>query len=141
MDLLLAAVDTTSHTAAWALHCLSSDRDIQAAIREEIKLKTEGVVTSDSVKRLPYLGGFIKEVMRLYPVAPFLTRLATQSFRLGENHLADFTSEEIVSMMNGLSLDFDPSNDRTEVSKDEVSGLPDSVDWRTKVRSRLTTEI
>ena len=63
------------------------------------------------------------------------------SFRLGENHLADFTSEEIVSMMNGLSLDFDPSNDRTEVSEDEVSGLPDSVDWRTKVRSRLTTEM
>ena len=87
MDLLLAAVDTTSHTAAWALHCLGSDCDIQAAIREEIQVKGEGVVTSDSVKRLPYLGGFIKEVMRLYPVAPFLTRLATQSFSLGENEI------------------------------------------------------
>lgn len=54
------------------------------------------------------------------------------SFRLGENHLADFTSEEIVSMMNGLSLDFDPSNNKAEVSEDETSGLPDSVDWRTK---------
>ena len=56
------------------------------------------------------------------------------SFRLGENHLADFTSEEIVSMMNGISLDFDPSNNKAEVSEDETSGLPDSVDWRTKVR-------
>ena len=56
------------------------------------------------------------------------------SFRLGENHLADFTSEEIVSMMNGLSLDFYPSNNKAEVSEDETSGLPDSVDWRTKVR-------
>ena len=87
MDLLLAAVDTTSHTAAWALHSLASNRDIQAAIREEIQLRGEGVVNSDSVKRLPYLGGFIKEVMRLYPVAPFLTRLATQNFSLGESQI------------------------------------------------------
>ena len=88
MDLLLAAVDTTSHTAAWALHCLGSSPDIQAAIREEIELRTEGgLLTCDAVKRLPYLGGFIKEVMRLYPVAPFLTRLATQSFSLGHNQI------------------------------------------------------
>ena len=87
VDLLLAAVDTTSHTAAWALHSLASNRDIQAAIREEIQLRGEGVVNSDSVKRLPYLGGFIKEVMRLYPVAPFLTRLATQSFSLEESEI------------------------------------------------------
>ena len=56
------------------------------------------------------------------------------SFRLGENHLADFTSEEIVSMMNGLSLDFDSTSDKTELREDELSSLPDSVDWRTKVR-------
>ena len=60
------------------------------------------------------------------------------SYRLGENHLADLTSEEIVEMMNGLSLDFDPSSDGPEVS--EVSSLPDSVDWRTKVRNSLILE-
>ena len=86
----MAAVDTTSHTAAWALHCLASSSDIQAAIREEIRLRggEEGsILRSDCVKRLPYLGGFIKEVMRLYPVAPFLTRLATQSFSLAESEV------------------------------------------------------
>ena len=87
MDLLLAAVDTTSHTAAWALHSLASNSDIQAAIREEIRLRSEGLLTSQAVKGLPYLGGFIKEVMRLYPVAPFLTRLATESFSLGQNEI------------------------------------------------------
>ena len=61
------------------------------------------------------------------------------SFRLGENHLADFTSEEIVSMMNGLSLDFDSTSDRTGLREDELASLPDSLDWRTKVsRSQIT---
>ena len=61
------------------------------------------------------------------------------SFRLGENHLADFTSEEIVSMMNGLSLDFDSTSDRTELREDELASLPDSLDWRTKVsQSQIT---
>ena len=82
MALVLAAVDTTSHTASWALHSLATNQDIQEKVREEIQQNGD-TVTPHTVKRLSYLGGFIKEVMRLYPVAPFLTRLATQTFRLG----------------------------------------------------------
>jgi len=54
------------------------------------------------------------------------------SFRLGENHLADLTQEEIVAMMNGLSLDFSESGDRSEVTEDQIRDLPDTVDWRQK---------
>ena len=59
------------------------------------------------------------------------------SFRLGENHLADLTQEEIVAMMNGLSLDFGESGDRSEVTEDQIRDLPDTVDWRQKVLNLL----
>ena len=86
VDLVLAAVDTSSVTAAWALHSLAVLPHTQAALRAEIS-RTGDTVTCDTVRRLPYLGAFIKEVMRLYPVSPFLTRLATQSVSLGPHHI------------------------------------------------------
>jgi len=67
VDLLIAASDTTSLTATWTLHKLSLNRDIQ----EKIKDLGDG----DDQIRNKYIQGFIKEIMRLYPVAPFLTRI------------------------------------------------------------------
>ena len=85
VDLVLAAVDTTSHTATWAIHTLATNQHLQQELRQEIS--QSGIVSCHTVKRLPYLAGMLKEVMRLYPVSPFLTRVATQPFTLGSHSI------------------------------------------------------
>ncbi|XP_060915571.1 procathepsin L-like [Labrus mixtus] len=52
------------------------------------------------------------------------------SFRMGLNHLADMTAEEINEKLNGLKLE-DPSNFRNSSLKEVSSvSIPQSVDWR-----------
>ncbi|XP_020490363.1 cathepsin S, ortholog 1 isoform X2 [Labrus bergylta] len=52
------------------------------------------------------------------------------SFRMGLNHLADMTAEEINEKLNGLKLE-DPSNFRNGSLKEVSSvSIPQSVDWR-----------
>jgi len=55
------------------------------------------------------------------------------SYRLGENHLADMTSDEITSYMNGLDLTVSEVEDRVQMVTDqELRSLNSSVDWREK---------
>jgi len=52
------------------------------------------------------------------------------SFHLGENEFADMTSDEITAYFNGLS---GGENVRSRVEfQSDVTGLPESVDWREK---------
>ena len=56
------------------------------------------------------------------------------TFKIGENHLADMISDEIVSMMNGLVFNAtDIEEEEPTVTAEELADLPDSVDWRDKV--------
>ncbi|XP_076064622.1 cytochrome P450 family protein sad [Oratosquilla oratoria] len=84
IDLFLAAADTTSHTVIWALYLLGTNRNVAERARQEVwkVLEISGVpdpgdyrnIKGHHLASLPYLKAVVKEVMRLYPVAPFLTR-------------------------------------------------------------------
>jgi len=66
VDLIVAAADTTSITTAWILHKLSAEEIQQDAINKDprkIRLHQ-------------------KECLRLYPVAPFLTRIPERTIQL-----------------------------------------------------------
>ncbi|XP_057321266.1 cytochrome P450 315a1, mitochondrial [Microplitis mediator] len=69
-DLILAAGDTTAFSTQWALFLLGSNEDVQnkfAEISSNLELE-------ETIKN-PYIKGIIKESLRLYPTAPFLTRI------------------------------------------------------------------
>ncbi|XP_074106079.1 cytochrome P450 family protein sad isoform X1 [Cotesia typhae] len=69
-DLILAAGDTAVFSTQWALFLLASHPDVQnkfADISGNLELK-------DTIKD-SYIKGIIKESLRLYPTAPFLTRI------------------------------------------------------------------
>lgn len=72
VDLVLAAAETTSTTALWLLHVLAEDKDLQLRVRENHQISR----------------GLLREVFRLYPVAPFLTRITQNPIRLGEYNIS-----------------------------------------------------
>ena len=84
-DLLLAAADTTSITASWMLHTLATNPKVQETVLQETRnVCGDKKTTVDDIKHFRYTSGLTKEVMRLYPVAPFLTRIAQESIILGQ---------------------------------------------------------
>ncbi|RUS17620.1 cytochrome P450 [Jimgerdemannia flammicorona] len=77
--LIFAGYQTTSHSAAFAFGVLARRKEIQdRCAREAREVFGTGIVEPESVKmemlaRLVYLNAVIKEVLRLYPPAPFVT--------------------------------------------------------------------
>ncbi|CAB0016420.1 unnamed protein product [Nesidiocoris tenuis] len=58
-DLLIAAGDTTAFTSQWAVYRLGRDANIQNSARQDSTL----------------IRGAVRETLRLYPSAPFITRI------------------------------------------------------------------
>lgn len=60
----------TAFSTQWALFLLGSNEDVQNKFAEiSSNLELEETIKS------PYIKGIIKESLRLYPTAPFLTRI------------------------------------------------------------------
>ncbi|KAL5277427.1 Cyp6g1.2 family protein [Megaselia abdita] len=75
-----AGFETTSQTMSFALYELAKHPQIQSRLREEIGSvlqKTNGKITYDVINEMEYLGIVLKETLRLYPVLPYLDRVAT----------------------------------------------------------------
>ncbi|KAJ6536451.1 cytochrome P450 [Mycena vulgaris] len=73
--ILIAGQDTTANTLALGLRELAGNPEFQAALRAEVQSTGRANRTYDS---MPLLNAFIKEVLRMYPAAPLLDRIAVQ---------------------------------------------------------------
>ncbi|XP_001607634.2 cytochrome P450 315a1, mitochondrial [Nasonia vitripennis] len=73
VDLILAAGDTTAYSMQWLLYLMASNPSAQEAIRQSLLELDEAEVLRNAL-----LKGAIKESLRLYPTAPFLTRILPQ---------------------------------------------------------------
>ncbi|GFS58899.1 cytochrome P450 315a1, mitochondrial [Trichonephila inaurata madagascariensis] len=84
-DLILAAADTTSHATQWALYSLARNPECQEKILSEIaRVVPDGrEIDHDDIKNIPYLMKIVKETLRLYPIASFLTRVLPEKIVLG----------------------------------------------------------
>nr|ARN17927.1 cytochrome P450-4 [Cephus cinctus] len=82
-DLILAAGDTTAYSMQWALFLLASHPDVQERLYESIKS-----LDQDEIPKDPFLKGVIKESLRLYPTAPFLTRFLPEDNIIGGYRVA-----------------------------------------------------
>ncbi|CAH1183623.1 unnamed protein product [Phaedon cochleariae] len=65
VDLILGAGDTTAYSMAWILFAISKYPEVQHEIRRQLR----------SDQNTPLLKNVVRETLRLYPVAPFLTRI------------------------------------------------------------------
>ena len=73
----------TAYTTQWMLYLLARNRKLQEEICEEVM----SAANSEHIVQLPVLRGMLRETLRLYPVAPFLTRYLPQDSLIGGYHV------------------------------------------------------
>ena len=76
--------DTTTSGMCWTLYCLAKHPEHQDKVREEVKnvLMGRDWLEYDDLKKLKYTQWCIKEAMRLYPPAVFVSRQTSESLEL-----------------------------------------------------------
>ena len=85
VTMFLAGHETSAVAMSWGLFELARDRRVTLKLREEL----DGVLAGrdlrvDDLPRLPYLDQVVKEVMRLYPSAYNIGRVAKEPTRVGD---------------------------------------------------------
>ncbi|KAF7994830.1 hypothetical protein HCN44_004302 [Aphidius gifuensis] len=84
---MFAGHDTTSALISWTLFCLGNDDEIQKNVHEEIDDvfgDSEELTNTKDLAELKYLDRVIKEVLRLYPSAPTISRKLTEDLQFGK---------------------------------------------------------
>jgi cytochrome P450 len=86
--LYVAGHETTSNTLGFAAALLARHPEerqrLEAELDEVLAGRTPGV---DDVRRLRYTEAFLKETLRLYPIAPMLPRKVNREFRIRDHVL------------------------------------------------------
>jgi len=78
-----AGHETTARTMTFAWYALATNPQVTARLQEELDRVLGGrVPTADELRQLPYTLQVIKEVLRLYPAAPFYVRDAVGADQL-----------------------------------------------------------
>jgi len=82
---MVAGHETTSLSMAWFIFLLAKYHHYQPRLRKEIMEAMDGgsEITFDSLDKLRCLDNFIKETMRLYPVALIVGRQARNADKIG----------------------------------------------------------
>lgn len=83
LTFIVAGHETTALTLGWALYLCAFDPAVQEKLRAEAQSVLNGkTATYEDVKNMPYCEQVIKETLRLYPPAAFLSRTAQEDDEL-----------------------------------------------------------
>ena len=77
--------DTVSSQTCIVAHLLAENPNVQERVQQEIDEMLEnnnGELTYDAMHDMKYLDAVISEILRLYPIAPFLDRMCIKDFEL-----------------------------------------------------------
>ncbi|PIK59036.1 putative 25-hydroxyvitamin D-1 alpha hydroxylase, mitochondrial [Apostichopus japonicus] len=90
-ELLLAGVDTTSNSLAWALYELSRHPEAEERLFDEVdsvmKSADVSTATHKELSQMPFLKAIMKETLRLYPVVPANNRILDKDVIIGGYHI------------------------------------------------------
>ncbi|KAF8204216.1 cytochrome P450 [Mycena galopus ATCC 62051] len=96
--ILLGGQDTSADALAWCFYELARDPHYQGRLRAEIEShrghSDAGQMEYDS---MPLLNAFIKEILRFYPAAPYLERVASEDLAIPLASEITTTSGERIS--------------------------------------------
>ena len=90
-SVVLAAQDTSAIASSMTLLMLAINKDIQQKVVDELhqifgKTQDTPYIEFETANELVYLEMVINEVMRLYPVVPFVVRQVDEETVLGDNY-------------------------------------------------------
>lgn len=90
-----AGHETTARTMTFAWYALATNPPVMAKLQGELdRVLGDRLPTADELKQLPYTLQVVKEVLRLYPAAPFYVRDA-----IGHDQLLGFDVPERTGVM------------------------------------------
>lgn len=78
MTIFVAGHETTALALTWALYLIAKDAEVESKIKKEIKSLGNIGLTAHNVWSLPYIKAVIDEVLRLYPPAWIIGRVAIE---------------------------------------------------------------
>ncbi|XP_001604044.1 cytochrome P450 4C1 [Nasonia vitripennis] len=87
---MFAGHDTTSSAISWGLFALANAPEIQAKVHKELQEifgDSGETANSKQLSELKYLDRVIKEVLRLYPSAPMVSRRLTHDTVIDNHHV------------------------------------------------------
>ncbi len=88
LSLLIASVDTTPKTVAWALSLIGQNRYVEENLHQELnQVLHDHLPVTDDIEKLPYLNQIIQETLRLYPPVHFIDRRAKENVYFGETKI------------------------------------------------------
>lgn len=82
-EFLMVFPPQTANSTQWILYLLARHPNLQ----DELYAELQQARSSDDIVQLPLLRGTIREALRLYPVAPFLTRYLPEDSLIGGYHV------------------------------------------------------
>jgi cytochrome P450 len=83
MTIFIAGHETTANALSWSLYLLAQHAEVAAHLHDEVATLNGIPPTVHDLARLPYTDMIIKEVMRLYPPAWIVPRIAIADFEMG----------------------------------------------------------
>lgn len=89
LDLLMAAVDTTSNVLLFVLYCLSRNPSVQETLyRETVDvLPNEDRITQEKLQDMQYVKACIRETFRMYPIVHTTSRRITKDIEVCGFHV------------------------------------------------------
>jgi cytochrome P450 len=83
MTMLLAGHETTATALAWAVSHVLADRDVQAAVLDELGRAGSRPIDPQRAVKLEYLDAVCRETLRLTPIVPLVGRRLTRPMQIG----------------------------------------------------------
>jgi cytochrome P450 len=85
-----AGMDTITNTFAMTLYVLANDVALKTRIQEEVERHfVIGQANLDTLKEMPLMHALFMEVLRLYPVAPYIPRTVSKAFEYEGYHFKE----------------------------------------------------
>ncbi|MGJ8564667.1 MAG: cytochrome P450 [Alphaproteobacteria bacterium] len=84
LTFIAAGHETTARGLSWMLYLVAHDAGSRERLEQEVdSLDIDTIEPSDWIEKLPFMVACFEETMRLYPPAPFITRMAIKDDPFG----------------------------------------------------------
>jgi cytochrome P450 len=125
LTLLFAGADTSATAIGWAMHLLAAAPALQVRLRTEVAGVVAGTpMTLAMLGAMPQLAAFEREVLRIFPPVPILSRTAVEADRIGS---IDIAAGQIV-LLSVIGLHHDtyvfPNSRRVSLDRPALEGPP-----------------